>query len=280
MTIEIPKRRGRPTKEMVAARHAARMNVSVRTDDEVLEDLKLRFDMLSKLVKGSVEGSVRALVVSGAPGVGKSFTAENILAPLGEEKATSVKGTLSALGLYKLAYRYRRPGNVIMLDDADGIFTDEDALNVLKALCDTSEYRRVFWMKESQALKEDDIPQSYDFHGSFIFVSNINFQHFVDIGGNKFAAHFSALMSRALYMDLAMHDRRAVNLWVEHIAREGKMFRREGVTVEVGEEILDFLRLNRDELRELSLRTVMKATSLVKTHPVDWKKMARVLLLR
>jgi hypothetical protein len=279
MTIEI-KKRGRPTKEMVAAREASRMNVSVRTDEELLSDIRLRFNMLAKLTQGSVDGNVRALLVSGAPGIGKSFNIENILSPLGSEKAVAVKGTMSAVSLFKLAYHYRRPGNVIMLDDADGIFADEDALNVLKALCDTSEYRRVFWMKESQALKEEDIPQSYDFHGSFIFVSNLNFQHFVDIGGNKFAPHFAALMSRSLYMDLAIHDRRAIALWVEHIARAGKMFKREGVREEEGEEILDFLRQHRDDLRELSLRTVMKATSLVKTHPTEWKQMARVLLLK
>jgi hypothetical protein len=279
MTLEV-KRRGRPTKEMVAARESSRMNVSVRTDEELLADIRLRFNMLAKLTQGSVDGNVRALLVSGAPGIGKSFNIENILSPLGSEKAVAVKGTMSAVSLFKLAYQYRKPGNVIMLDDADGIFMDEDALNVLKALCDTSEYRRVFWMKESQALKDEDIPQFYDFHGSFIFVSNLNFQHFVDMGGNKFAPHFAALMSRALYMDLAIHDRRAIGLWVEHIAREGKMFKREGVREEEGEAILHFLRTHRDDLRELSLRTVMKAASLVKTHPTEWKSMARVLLLK
>lgn len=279
MTFTV-KKRGRPSNAELQARAAARMGTSIRTDDEVLGDIQLRFDMLGKLVKGATDGSVRALVVSGAPGVGKSFSIENILAPLGEERATSVKGTLSAVGLYKLAYHYRRRGSVVMLDDADGIFTDEDALNVLKALCDSSEYRRVYWMKESQALKEEEIPQHYDFNGSFIFVSNINFQQIVDMGGNKFVPHFQALMSRSLYLDLSIHERRTVGLWVEHVARVGKMFAREGVREEQGEEILSFIRQHRDELRELSLRTVMKSCQLVKTHPEEWKKMARVLLLK
>jgi hypothetical protein len=279
MTFTV-KKRGRPSKVELQARQAARMHTSVRSDDEVLADIQLRFDMLGKLVKGAAEGSVRALVVSGAAGVGKSYTAESILAPLGEERATSVKGTLSAVGLFKLAYHYRRPGSVVMLDDADGIFADEDALNVLKALCDTSENRRVFWMKESQALKEEEIPQYYDFNGSFIFVSNVNFQQIVDMGGNKFVPHFQALMSRALYLDLNIHERRTVGLWVEHVARAGKMFVREGIREVQGEEILEFIRTNREELRELSLRTVMKGCQLVKTHPQEWKKMARVLLLK
>ncbi len=86
-----------------------------------------------------------------------------------------VRGSLSALHLYMLAYNYRKPGNVIVLDDADSIFNDEDALNILKALCDTSSSRKVSYMKEAPQLKEADIPQSFEFNGAMIFISLIPF---------------------------------------------------------------------------------------------------------
>ena len=165
-------------------------------------------------------------------------------------------------------------------DDADGIFTDEDALNILKALCDSSPVRRVSWLKDSHTLREDDVPQTYDFHGSFIFISNLDFQKYVDMGGSKYVAHFEALMSRSLYLDLRLHDRQAISLWVEHIATTGRMFLREGVTDSVGVRILSFIKQYRDELRELSLRTTMKLCQLAKTHPQDWEQMGRVLLCR
>lgn len=277
MSLQI-KRRGRPSKQMVAERE--NKQPKARPDAEVLQDLQDRFGMLGKLTHGSIKSNIRSMVVSGAPGVGKTYTVDTILQNTPHLQYEVVRGALSAVNLYKLGYKYRKPGNVVVLDDADSIFTDEDALNILKALCDSSPTRRVHWMKESQALKEEDIPQSYEFHGSFIFISNLDFQRYVDMGGNKYVAHFEALMSRSLYLDLRLHDRQAISLWVNHIATEGKLFAREGIAPQVGDKILAFIKQHRDDLRELSLRTLMKACSLAKLHPTDWEKMAKVLLVR
>jgi hypothetical protein len=277
MTLKIAKR-GRPSKQDMQAKQAAQSKA--RPDTEVLKDLQERFGMLGKLTTGSLQHNIRSLVVTGAPGVGKTFTVEQILSAAGEQRFEVVKGAISAVNLYKLGYKYRKPGQVIVLDDADSIFTDEDALNILKALCDSSPVRRVSWMKESQALKDDDVPQSYEFGGSFIFISNLDFQKYVDMGGNKYVAHFEALMSRSLYLDLRLHDRQAVSLWVRHIATSGKLFQREGVSAEVGDKILNFIQQHRDSLRELSIRTLMKTVQLAKSQPKDWEVMARVLLTR
>jgi len=249
-----------------------------KTDTEVLQDLKDRFEMLHKLTDGTTRSQIRSLVVTGAPGVGKSYTVTEVLSKLSEERYEVVSGAVSAVELYKLGYRMRKPGSVIVMDDADSIFTDEDALNILKALCDSSNTRRVSWLKDSSTLRDDDVPQSYEFHGAFIFISNLDFQKYVDEGGNKFVKHFEALMSRSLYLDLRLHDRQAVHLWVSHIARSG-LLKREGVQTKQ-EEILEWLGDYQDELREYSLRTLVKLCNLMKSHPQDWEKMGRVLLCR
>ena len=69
----IIKKRGRPTKEMVAARSAAVEEVH-RSDDEILVDLKERFRVLGIITEGTVQQNVRAATVTGAPGVGKTYT--------------------------------------------------------------------------------------------------------------------------------------------------------------------------------------------------------------
>jgi len=275
MTIKLVKR-GRPSKADIAARAK---KVSVRSDSDILSDLTERFKILSLLTEGTIQKNVRAMVVTGAPGVGKTYTVENILEHSGT-KHEIVRGTLSAINLYKLAYRNRKAGNVVVLDDADSIFNDEDALNLLKALCDTSSVRRVSWMKESHALLDDDVPQQFEFDGAIIFISNLDFQTFVDEGKNKYAQHFEALMSRSLYLDLRLHNRNELGVWVEHIAKAGKVFEREGVTAETGRQILSFIRGNRETLRELSIRTLLKTCQLAKTHPREWDRMARVLLTK
>lgn len=87
-------------------------------------------------------------------------------------------------------------------------------------------------------------------------------------------------MSRSLYLDLRLHDRQAIHLWVQHIATVGRVFQKEGISEAKGQDVMAFLKEHRDELREYSLRTLMKLTSLVRCHPQDWQKMGRVLLLR
>lgn len=280
MTIVL-KKRGRPSKADIALREQQHRKI-IRSDDDVLGDLKERFRILGLLTQGAVHNNVRAVTVTGAPGVGKTYTVERILERAKETmgiKYQIVRGTLSAVNLYKLGYQMRDAKSVIVLDDADSIFNDEDALNILKVLCDTSDIRRVSWMKESQALKEDDVPTSYEFNGAMIFISNLNFQQFVDEGKNKYAQHFAALMSRSLYLDLRLHDRNELGVWVEHVAAHGKIFQREGLSDEQGVEVLQFLRDYRDELRELSLRTLLKLSQLVKTHR-EWENIAKVLLTK
>ena len=274
------KKRGRPSKLVLAERAETLRKITAPRDDaEVLKDLVMRFGMLDKLTRGCITNDIRSMIVVGAPGVGKTFTVESILENTPDLKYEIVKGGLSAVELYKMGYRNRHPGSVVIIDDADSIFSDEEGLSILKAMCDSSSCRRVSWLKDSSTLREDDVPQTYDFQGSFIFISNIDFQRYIDTGGNKYVVHFEALMSRSLYLDLRVHDRQAISLWVEHVATHGKMFAKEHVSEAVGRDILAFLKKNRDDLREYSLRTAVKLCGLAKSHH-DWKDMAQVLLCR
>lgn len=277
MSLKIVKR-GRPSKADVAAREAAKAP-KPKSDSQILSDVKERFDILSMLTKGATAKNIRAMVVTGAPGIGKTYNVEQIL-ERSNVPHEIVRGTLSAINLYMLAYKYRHAGNVIVLDDADDIFHDEDALNILKVLCDTSATRTVSYRKEAHQLRENDIPQQFEYNGGMIFISNVDFQRFVDEGKNKFAAHMGALMNRSLYLDLQIHDRNALGVWVAHIAESGRIFDREDVPQNLRQPILNFLRDNREELRTLSIRTLMQLCGIAKGNPVRWESIARVLLTR
>ena len=89
-----------------------------------------------------------------------------------------------------------------------------------------------------------------------------------------------ALMSRSLYLDLQIHDRNSLGVWVQHIAGSGRIFDRENVPMGVLQPILDFLKVHRDDMRELSIRTLMKLCGLAKNNPTNWQSVARVLLTR
>ena len=85
-----------------------------------------------------------------------------------------------------------------------------------------------------------------------IFISNLVFQTFVDEGRNKDAQHFEALMSRSLYLDLRLHNRDELGVWVKHIAQNGKIFDRENVPQNLRQPILSFLNTRSDVLRKNS----------------------------
>jgi hypothetical protein len=286
MAVVMPRKRGRPTKQEMAAREAMKKLGEARKklpDNQVLDDLKLRFQILEELTEGATKGggdAVRAVTVVGGPGVGKTYTIHHVLERTKAPHDT-ISGTISAIQLYKAGWYFRHPGNVLVLDDLDCIYADEDTMNILKAMCDSSLERVVSYRKEANSLKEEDIPQTYEYHGSIIFVSNLDFQKIIDEGRSKFVPHFEALMSRSLYLDLRIHERREIGMWIEHIAKEGAIFTREGITSKDGDIILKWLRSNRENLRQLSLRSLTNACALFKQYGVkSWEPRANVLLCK
>jgi hypothetical protein len=266
--IVAPKRRGRRPK-----------NQTQLPDEVILQNIKERFSILSILTKATTDGTIRSLTVTGAPGVGKSYTVERILeSSCGKYEV--VRGGLSPVNLYMLGYRNKNKGDVILIDDCDSIFNDEEALNLLKAMSDTSQIRTVSWLKQSPVLVAQSIPTSYKFGGSVIFISNLNFQAFIDSGKNKYSQHMSAIVSRSMYLDLHIHNKNDLGVWVAYIAEAGKIFDTEEVPHALRQPILNFIRENRMVLRELSIRTLLKTCQLAKTNPINWRSMAKVLLTK
>ena len=49
------------------------------TDEEIIERLRKRFDILEDMTQATKEGTVRAMIVTGPPGVGKSFGVDKVL---------------------------------------------------------------------------------------------------------------------------------------------------------------------------------------------------------
>ena len=53
--------------------------VSKESDAEIMERMRERFEILDDMTRAVKKGAVRAMIVSGAPGVGKSFGVEKVL---------------------------------------------------------------------------------------------------------------------------------------------------------------------------------------------------------
>jgi len=236
---------------------------------------------MTKAVRG---GTVRAMIVSGPPGVGKSFGVEEVLGKddlfdmMGDRKPRYeiVKGAMSALGLYSKLYEYSDAKSVLVFDDCDSVLLDDLSLNILKAALDSSKKRTISWNTDSRMLRSEGIPDKFEFKGGAIFITNIKFEN---VRSKKLQDHLAALESRCHYIDLQMDTDREKVLRIKQIVQDGMLDCYEFEDV-VKDEIVNFIIDNKSKLRELSLRTVLKVADLRKSFATTWKDMASVTVMR
>ena len=262
--------------EIIQAREAA---VAAETDDEIIARLAERFEILEEMTKAVKSGDVRAMIVSGPPGVGKSFGVEKVLEKADifgklagwKPKYEIVKGTMSSVGLYAKLYEYSDEKSVIVFDDCDTVLMEDLSLNILKAALDSGKKRYISWNTDSRLLRSEGIPDRFEFKGAAIFITNIKFDQ---VKSKRLREHLNALESRCHYIDLQMDTTREKILRIKQIVAAG-MLNDYDLTEDEVQEIVDFVVDNKDKLRELSLRMVLKIADLRKSFPSSWQSMAR-----
>jgi hypothetical protein len=267
--------------EAIKAREKA---VAKESDESIISRIKERFEILEDMTKGVKKGDVRAMIVSGPPGVGKSFGVEAVLTKddlfdkLGERKPKYeiVKGAMSAIGLYSKLYEYSKKGCVLVFDDCDSILLDDLSLNILKAALDSSKKRTISWNTDSRVLRHEGIPNSFEFCGSAIFITNIKFEH---VRSKKLRDHLDALESRCHYLDLTIDTNREKILRIKQIVADGMLDAYDLEQI-AKDEVVQFIEVNADKMRELSLRMVIKIADLRASMPVKWKAVAAMTCMK
>lgn len=263
---------------------AREQEVARETDEEIIERLRERFDILTEMTKAVKSGDVRAMIVSGPPGVGKSFGVEEVLAKddlfdkLGNRKPKYevVKGAMSAIGLYAKLYEFSEAKSVLVFDDCDSILMEDLSLNILKGALDSSKKRVIAWNTDSRLLRSEGIPDRFEFKGAAIFITNIKFEH---VRSKKLRDHLDALESRCHYIDLQMDTNREKILRIKQIVGDGMLDDYEFDECQK-DEVVDFIVENADRLRELSLRMVLKVADLRKSFPRNWQAMAKTTCMK
>jgi hypothetical protein len=255
--------------------------LNTESDEQVMERIAERFSILDEMTKATISTDIRAMIVSGPPGVGKSYGVEkqlekasmfDVIASV-NPKYEVVKGAMTPIGLYATLFRHSADGNVLVFDDCDVVLQDDLSLNLLKAALDSGKKRKVFWNADSNLLRREGIPSSFDFEGAVIFITNLKFNH---IRSKKLQDHLAALQSRCHYLDLTLNTMRDKVLRVRQIANTGELFKDYSkLSTEQGMEIINFMEMHKDELREMSLRMALKIADLRVINEERWKFLAR-----
>lgn len=242
------RRMARTAKTEKAAEDAGKM--SFRTARQK-RDPKIMFDNLERLTKMVGRGIQPSLVITGMAGMGKTHIVKETLKNMGlKESADFVhfKGRATAAGLFITLYE--NSDSVIVLDDCDSVFKDDDAVNILKAALDSYDTRRISYIS-SKPLKDSydqAVPRHFEFTGKIIFISNIN-QSKLD----------EAVRSRSFVSDIAMTtDQMFVRM-------EQLMHKMEpGIPVTAKQKALQCMKELNEEFAgvEINLRSFIKAARI------------------
>lgn len=251
--------------------------VSNKMNDEFPIDT--RFDFVHDVVTMVATKKTPSVIITGEGGLGKSYSVVKALKAAGLKDMTEVlaesdigsvivsekcftifKGYSTAKALYRTLYENRN--STIVFDDCDSILKDTDALNVLKGALDSFDKRIISWNSE---LKDDSIPRMFQFKGSIVFISNMSPEKLDQ-----------ALKSRSMCIDLGMTLDQKLERMATIIKSEDFL---PNISIASKKAALEVIAENKDQAKEVSLRTLISTAKIAENGSSNWKQLAKYMLI-
>lgn len=234
---------------------AAAIEKIEETDDQIAARIDTRFQVMDMMVAAAVSGNCRSMIVSGSAGIGKSHGVMVAVRDMPEERVSIISGKVTPTGLFRTLWKHRFESHLIVFDDCDSVFDNETSLNFLKAACDSSDERYITWASNALQIDEEgeEIPSTFEFNGSVVFLTNIDFHDEVEKNG-RLSCHVLAMMSRSHVIAINIKTQREYIVRIKHVVKNTNML--EDFDARTQDEILQFIEMNKDKMIELSLRMV------------------------
>lgn len=237
--------------------------------DETLQDI---YDIARKVAAGAFN----SLMISGRAGTGKTFSVEKALKDEGlqpDDDFIIVSGAVSTIMMFKKMFQYRN--KVLVFDDCDAVFRDENGRNILKAALDTKKVRRISYLKKSglvfdpkdfemdpegefNMIENGMVPAYFDFAGRVIFISNL---------AKDKADPDGAIRSRSILIDVNPDDATLM----ERIKTLLPYLEPRDMPMKDKEEIFEFMK----KANDVSMRTFVKAAGFKVAGLPNWERMSK-----
>lgn len=257
-------------------------NLPNETDAEISKRIAERFRVVSELTHYVTRGHVRSLIISGPPGLGKSYTVEKIMEAYDPEGKNYdiIKGFTRPTGIYKSFWQNREKGKIVIFDDCDSAFGDDVAMNLIKTACDTTEKRILSWRAETKMVDDEGelVERKFEFNGSVIFITNEDFDKHI-MQQKRLAVHFDAMRSRSFYIDMAMYNSRDYMIRLKQVIEAG-ILEKHGLNEYQSSMAIKWIEENYSKLQELSIRILVKLAQLIVANPETWERDARITLFK
>lgn len=285
----------------------AKMDISGLSQKERWEALDGHYDRLRKMLMMVANGK-KSLIVNGDAGMGKTeFTNDIIEAGTkkNKKKYGNNSGSLTAVELYVKLHKYRKEGDVFIIDDTDRIFDSVESIEVLKAALDTGgKGKTVDWGKAySTHLARHKCPTSFSYSGRVVIITNRNIRSAPSKTPTHKQAMLAPLKSRMGYFPAGLPNNEwkieALRMFAagyqskkdtsaepyelrcakgiklhknDQLPKTDKDWKKDSQRI-VLTEIIDFIEEHQDELSEISFRTVFQAIGYRNEYPDDWGDM-------
>ena len=232
-----------------------------------------RFGFVSDMVNMLVKGDQASVVISGPGGLGKSHTVTKALNDAGMRDVTLldefevggkintsksyrvIKGYSTPKGLYRTLYENK--DGVVVFDDCDSVLKDPVSLNLLKGALDSYSRRVISWRAD---MRDEELPQSFEFKGRVVFISNLSSD-----------SMDQAIITRSMAVDLTMTTKQKVER-MRHIVSEADFLPE--YSKQEKADALDLIDSLQEDVKELSLRTLIQTTKIRKSSGAKWKDLA------
>lgn len=271
---------------------------STQTTPALNFSINERFDFTRQLAKMVIEKKARALIIGGEGGIGKTYTVKEAFDQLGKVDAATlmptiedlnpilvedteeeietkalaemsafkgdyvvIKGHASAKAIYRILWENRN--RTILFDDCDKVLLDSTSVMLMKPALDSYEERWVSWRVEGFA-KDADLPSTFKFNGSIIFITNLPFSKIDE-----------AVKTRCYKVDVSM-------TFPQRVERMEAVLPNVMPDVPMEEKVdaLNLVKENLHRVKDVNFRALMN-TITIRTDPDidDWKSLATFALL-
>ena len=199
-------------------------------------------------------GNADLLIVESRGGLGKSRFIESVMS---EEPYLRILSHVTPMQFFILGFQYRNLP--VVIDDVDGLLSNEETVSLLKQFCETIETKEIAWLTTHNLLNQQNIPQRYETKSKVCILTN-DFR--------ELTKKISALKDRGWYIEFKPNNGEILNKIKEIIS---------GVCKDISyEEKLEVFNLisNYSKFCDFSLRTFVKGCHLYKeckNKGVDWK---------
>ncbi len=138
-------------KKVRVERNNSDEQVKIRDEFSALFDDPLNDDELFSLLEFEIRKiknkTNRALLILGDPGIGKSYT---VTKELVGENAQVFKGSITGpAALYKTLFIHNDPDKILIFDDLDALFDNDQSANILKGALDSAKITEIDYLSKN-----------------------------------------------------------------------------------------------------------------------------------